>query len=309
MAKYKSFKHVVRYDSDDGEGILCGKCNISYKLDGTNSVLWWDDDTDTIGAGSRTRKLSETKDNAGFYAWANSNNAEAEILRNFLCEHPQYIIYGEFGVGQVAHIKDYNADARNYLWIFDMFDFQEDHYLADEVWRPMLEEAGAGQWIIPIAATIENPTPDQLAEIAKNNKFLLDNANHPGEGVVIRNINFRNKYGHYEIGKLVLDEYKQNKAKPKKVEYVEGEVEQAIVDTYLTDAELSKTMAKVVLACGADAFDNKNGKMVGMFLNWVMKECVLEECATWIKKFRNPVVNFSLLDSLVKAKARKYIGF
>lgn len=154
---------------------------------------------------------------------------------------------------------------------------------------------------------LDHPTMDDIAEVAKNNKFLLDNASHPGEGVVCKVANWVNKYGRQMYGKLVLDEYQQSKKTSKKVSLNPGEIEQMIVDTYITDAELGKSVAKTVVACNIDEFDTKNPKCVGMFVNDVWNT-LTDECGNWVKRFRAPIVDFAKLKGICQNKARKYIG-
>lgn len=308
MAKFHKFAHVERLGKDEVKGILEGQCYISAKCDGTNASVWFDLGENKVCAGSRTRELSAEADNAGFYSWVYSDNVEAQRLRHFVEVHPELIVYGEWGCGKVAHIKDYDEGSKDYLWIFDVYNFEKEQYVPDDEWRDLLEAYDLEDWFVEILAVVEDPTEEQLYDIAKANKFLLKNANHAGEGIVIRNPSFRNRWGHYEIAKIVLDEYIQEQKRKEKPKATPGEVEQSIVDIYATEAELAKAKAKVCVALGVDDFDPKSGKMIGMYLNLVYRDAVLEEVTAWVKKFRNPVVDFSLLQGLTYQVARKYIG-
>lgn len=313
----RKYNHVERLTSPDVEGLLDGTITYSPKLDGTNASLRWDDSKNTIATFSRTRQLGPGQaDNAGFYTWAISDDPEATFLRNFLFHNPHLIIYGEFlgSTKFVGHIKDYNSDALGKLWVFDIYDTDKDHYIAEDEWRKALDIAYGRQewekdgfpWYVPYEI-MENPTTEKLREVAQKNTFLLDNANHPGEGVVIRRADFCNKYGRYEIGKLVLDEYVQNKSK-KKTPAQPGEIENEIIETMVTDAELAKTKAKVILLCDADEFCITNSKMIGMYLNFVWNDTILDEIKTIVKKWKNPIIDFRKLNNLCAVKARKYIG-
>lgn len=309
MANYKSFAHVERLGKTETDGILNGFCDITPKLDGTNAVLWWDKKDNCVGAGSRARKLSETKDNAGFFAWANSDNDEAIALGKFLTINQEIIVYGEWGVGQVGNIKDYDPRAKGFLWIFDMYNVMANCYLTYDAIKAFAETYGFDQWLVPRIAQLHNPTKEEILEIAKNNHFLLENANHPGEGVVIRNYEFRDVYGHYQIAKLVLDEYKQRQGKPKnKAASKRINCEQNIVDVYLTDAEMAKAKAKVTLALRADEFDIRSGKFIGMYLNMCFNDAIIAEIADIVKKYKHPVIDFQMLKDLAFKKARDYIG-
>ena len=312
----QKYKHVERLSSPEVEGLLDGPITWSPKLDGSNASLRWDDSKNTIAAFSRTRRLNEEKDNAGFYAWANSDDPEAKFLRNFCFHNPNLILFGEW-LGQikfVGHIKDYNQDALGKLWLFDVYDIEKDHYLPEGEWRNALNIAWTGgsefsdpfPWYVPYYPMLE-PTMELIEKCAETNTFLLDNANHPGEGIVIRRPDFRNKWGHYEIGKYVRSEYKQSKSKPKQPP-VAGEVEKSIVAEFVTDAEISKTLAKVLLMNNQDEFNPKDGKTIGMTLNLVFNDAILDEMKSILKKFKNPTIDFKVLQSLSNQRTREYLG-
>lgn len=306
MAYYKSFTHVERLGKEETDGILNGVCYISPKLDGTNALVWYQDGE--IHAGSRTRKLTVENDNAGFYAWVNSDDEEATQLREMLKDNRHLIVYGEFGVGKVANIKDYDERAHGKLWIFDMYDTIQQCYVHPDIVTTVCDSCGLREYRLPSLA-IKNPSMEDIAAYAEDNKFLLSNANHPGEGVVIRNPNFRNKWGNYVIAKFVRDEYLQRKAqKENKSVSKRLDCEQEIIDYYVTDAELAKAKAKVTLTLGLEEFDNKNSKCVGMFLNLVFNDAVLAEITDICKRWKRPVINFQELNNLCNIKAREYVG-
>ena len=306
MGYYKSFEHVVNYDHVDVEGYFRGTCYITPKLDGTNAVIWYDSEKEKLCAGSRNRELSLEKDNASFCEWIeNTSHEEVNRIYNFLKDFPHIIIYGEFACGKIGNIKDYNDNAKNFLWIFDMYDTEAEHYLHYNTILEYAVEYYFDKWVVPILDTIENPTVEEIEEIAESNFFLLDNANHPGEGVVIRNYDYRDRFGHYKIAKYVRDEYRQNK-KHKKVTLKPGDIEENIVSRYVTDAELAKAKEKTA-AYFNEPFKVEK-KMMGYYLNLVMRESVLDECADWVKKFNSPTINFKLLQALVTDKARSYLG-
>lgn len=313
----RKYNHVERLTSPDVEGLLDGTITYSPKLDGTNASVRWDNDTNSIAAYSRTRRLSLENDNADFCLWATKSDCEeAQLLRNFCFMNPNLIVYGEWlGLNKfVGHFKDYNPGTLGTLWVFDVYDVDKGCYLGEAEWRKALNIAHGGNtwedepfpWYVPYF-TMENPTLEKIDEAAKNNTFLLDNANHPGEGIVIRRADFRNKYGHYEIGKYVLAEYTQGKSKSKKVT-VAGDTEKEIVQFCVTDAELAKTKAKVILACNVDEFDNRNGKMIGMMLNMTFNDAILDEMKTICKKWKMPTIDFKALQNLCNQKTRKFLG-
>lgn len=309
MTNFKSYTHVERLSSQDCAGILDNDVvNVTAKVDATNACVWYDPEQNRLRTGSRKREINLNKDNAGFAEWIeNSEDNEVYFLLKACSDHPQWIVYGEWMAKFVGQIKDYNQEAKYHMYIFDVYDREKGYYLSDQEWRTELAGYGLGPWFVELLATLDHPTMDEIAEIAKNNKFLLDNANHPGEGVVVKAPGWLNQYGHQVYGKLVLDEYQQDKKTSKKVSLNPGEIEQMIVDTYITDAELGKSVAKTVVACNIEEFDTKNPKCVGMFVNDVWNT-LTDECGNWCKKFKMPVVDFGKLKGICQQKARNYIG-
>ena len=83
--------------------------------------------------------------------------------------------------------------------------------------------------------------------------------------------------------------------------------EQEIVDFYMTDAELSKTVAKVCARCSADEFDPQSRKMMGMLTSMCWRD-LLEECPNWVKRFKNPKVDFARLSGLCASRVKGYVG-
>lgn len=309
MTNFKSYMHVERLSSQDCEGLLNNdSVVVTAKVDATNACVWYDVEKKQLRAGSRKREVNLEKDNAEFAEWINnSEDNEVYFLLKACRDHPQWIVYGEWMAKFVGQIKDYNQDAKYHMYIFDVFDRDKGYYLPDVEWREILATYGLEPWFVEVLAVLDHPTMDDIAEVAKNNKFLLDNANHPGEGVVCKVANWVNKYGHQMYGKLVLDEYQQSKKASKKVSLNPGEIEQMIVDTYITDAELGKSVAKTVVACNIDEFDTKNPKCVGMFVN-DMWNTLTDECGNWCKRYKNPIVDFGKLKGICQQKARNYIG-
>lgn len=310
MVCYQSYTHLERYDKSDCEGILEGPCAITAKIDGTNAVVW--SDGKEIYAGSRKRQLSDQSDNAGFYQWiVNSNEEEAIKLRAFVLNNPYYMVYGEWmGTSKfVGAIKDYNTDALGHMYIFDVYDSNEGRYLFEYEWRPMLSSYELSPWFVALFGVYDGLTPEKLLEIAKSNKFLLNTANHPGEGVCIkRQDNWRNPWGHMVYGKLVLDEYKQDKSTPKKKSTASENIESDIADAYVTDAEIAKSIAKVCVLMNIDEFDKKNGQCIGRLINMVWLD-LLDESKNWVKEFKNPTVSFAKLRRMSDTKVRNYLGF
>ena len=314
MTEFHPFIHIERLDTEPCSGILNGTCYLSPKIDGTNATIYFDIDKDELVCGSRKRALSPDDDNAGFATWffdtIDTPLSEAENIACLIADHPHIQVFGEWLGSRkfVGAIKDYNPAALCSLFIFDLYDMDKEIYLHPAKIQELCEDYNLTDYLIP-QTKMTNPTMDDIYEFAQNNHYLIPNQDKKGEGVVVRNPSYRDKYGHYTVGKFVLDEYKHNKSKSRaKKEYDPGEVETAIIEEFVTDAELSKAIAKTVTYFDADEFHKYEGRMIGFFLNEIYNSCILDEIRNILKKFKNPIINFSVLRAMVQQKGRDYIG-
>lgn len=307
---FVKWHHVERFDKQDCDGILDGRCYVSFKLDGTNASIWADTDGN-IHCGSRTRELTLEEDNAGFMAWVLSDDVEAAELCKWCVANPNCHIFGEWGVGRVGNLKKYTCAKENRLYLFGACYSLEK---VDEEGNPvvvwihpadMLNEDALAKFMIPIIE-VENPTLEQLMTIADNNHYLLPQ-DVKGEGIVINNPDFINRYGKNVLAKIVLDEYKQNKSKKQNSAPEDGEVESWIVDKYCTEAEMSKTAAKICNALGIESVTD-SGKGIGMFLNTLFHDAILQECDDWGNNKRVKTINFPMMKNLTFVAGRKFLG-
>ena len=111
------------------------------------------------------------------------------------------------------------------------------------------------------------------------------------------------------MAKIVRDEFRENKGHKNKNTVI-TDTEQSIADEFVTDADMKKMMNKVLIQLDADEFDNRNGKMIGIFLNGIYNDLIQEEIVDILlsKKYRSATINFSILKKAVQEKGRKYIG-
>lgn len=307
MSTFRAYTHLERIDRDECDGILQNHIVVQPKLDGSCSLVYARDGE--VYCGSRTRELSDTKDNANFRNYIlTSEDAEIAALREYVLAHPNYIVYGEW-LGNVApYTTKFVGSIKRYLeggfFIFDVFDVDAATYLPYHEWEPEISTFYSR--VVPLIAEFDNPTNGQIAECIDKNGYNLPDG-ILGEGIVIKaEPSFRDKWGNIQIAKIVRDEYKQDKAKPKKV-YADGDVEQEFVDRYVTDAFLDKCRNKVLQACDDDAFDYRNKKHMGMMISLAWKDAVEENIFDFVKK-KKPTINFGTLNGLVNARVRKFLN-
>lgn len=295
--KFKKYQHVERYGTTETEGINIGKCYIFPKIDGTNANVWLDENGE-VKAGSRNRELTLEKDNQGFDAMAVNDKRIADYLK----KHPTHRLYGEW---LVPHsLKTYRDNAWRNFYIFDVaVDNPENadgvDYLSYDEYKLLLEEYGLDY--IPCMKVIVNGNYDNFIKELDNNNFLIKDGMGAGEGVVIKNYDYRNRYGRQTWAKIIASEFKEKHIKAMGTAVKECvPIEKQIADEYITSAFVEKEYAKLI--------EKNNGfssKMIPEFLNRVWYEFINEEMWNTIKKFKNPTIDFKVLHSFVTKKIKE----
>lgn len=275
--EFRKYQHVERFGSEETEGINNGLCYVFPKIDGTNAQLWMDGG---LCAGSRKRELSEDSDNAGFYVWAQKQ----ENILSFFQSYPHLRLYGEWLVPHT--LRTYNDDAWNKFYVFDVMD--DDVYLPYEEYKLILEKFDIEY--IPLLTKIENPTYEELVALLDKNTYLVKEG--VGEGIVIKNYAYRNKFGHVKWAKIIKGNFANNSSEI---------LEKEIVDRYVTESLVKKEKAKIENECGW------NDKMMPRLLNTVYHCLIQEEGWNFIKKYKNPIIDFGKLNYYSNEKVKNYV--
>lgn len=293
--EYKRYQKIRRVGTSEVQDLLEGRCYIFPKIDGTNASVWLQDGV--VNAGSRNRHISIENDNAGFCAYAESS----DNIRKYLKKHPDHRLYGEW---LIPHsLKTYRSDAWRKFYIFDVIKEDEEgneEYLTYENYQPLLEEFDL-EYIPPIAI-INNPTIESLHNQLDKTGFLVEDGKGNGEGIVIKNYDFYNQYGRQTWGKIVTNEFKEKAHKVMGTPEMNTKlgVEERIVNEFCTEAFVEKEFAKFVLRK-----DGWEMKYVKEFINRLFKELIDEEMYNIIKTYKNPTINFKLLQGMVTRKFKQ----
>lgn len=293
--EFKKYQHVERFGTTEVEGIEFGICHIFPKIDGTNSSVWFNG---TVQAGSRRRHISIDDDNAGFANFALND----ERIKKFLENNPDLRLYGEW---LVPHsLKTYRQDAWRKFYIFDVCRDKEDsvEYLPYEEYSVLLEEYDL-DYIAPIC-TIRNADYEKLVEQLQQNIFLIEDGKGAGEGVVIKNYSFVNKYHRTTWAKIVTSEFKEKHSKVMGAPAKEGRkmVEAEIVEKYVTKALCEKELSKILNEC-----EGWQSKFIPRILSVVFYSLVTEECWNFVKEFKNPKIDFKTLRHFCQGKTKEHL--
>lgn len=305
MSNYRAYTHIERANKPQAADVMSAPLvSVQPKIDGTNACIWADDDAN-IHCGSRTREVGETKDidNQGFCKYMKNDDA-IKPLRTFCMNNPNYIVYGEW-LGQNKCLGSIKKYIKLGFWVFDVYDTDTDDYLLYEDWSRML--GGIYDQYVPELwrGAGADLTQEKIDSLLESNHFNLP-ADVIGEGIVIKaQPSVLDSCGCPAIAKIVRDEFHQKKSRPKKV-YAPSENELQFVDECCTAAFLDKCRNKVSLALGED-FDESNHKHIGYMMCLAVDDIMREEFWDFFKKKKGQV-NLSMIDKLVKAQVREFLG-
>jgi len=309
---FRKYDHVERFGTDEVEGIEIGDVLVFPKLDGTNASVWRSQPY-IVGAGSRSRILSDENDNAGFHAWVQKQM----WMRDFFEATQDIVIYGEWLVPHT--LNTYRDEAWRKFWVFDVWNRDEERYVHYDEYSPILSQWGFNV-IEPKSRYMSPPSEEQLwTEVATNTYLLQDG--HVGEGIVIKNYAWRNKYGRQPWAKLVRAEFKEENRRAFGTTEKEGEksVEGEIAERYVTKALVDKTYAKIQQEVENDevnvphperAAKNPNfyrGKVIPRLLQTVFYDLVREESWNFVKGHKNPTINFKKLQQYTVYWVKKHL--
>lgn len=193
--QFKPYPKIQGLHKEECNGILTGTCVIQEKIDGANASIWMNNGS--IRCGSRSRDLMEAGDPFnGFVEYVKSHQG----INRLLLDNPTYRLYGEW---LVRHTIGYRETSYKHFYLFEIEDngvtlpIEDIYKIADEYDIKTSKLFGV----------VNNPTLEQIKELA-GSSALGDR----GEGVVIKNLAFINKFGNSQHGKYVTQEFKEDNA-------------------------------------------------------------------------------------------------
>lgn len=291
--EFIKYQHIERFGTTEVENIELGECYVFPKLDGTNASVWLEGGE--VQCGSRKRHLNKDgKDNAGFMAWVKDQGN----IKNYLLANPNHRLYGEW---LVPHsLKTYRDNAWNRFYVFDVsVDKKEDEisheydskvkYLHFKEYIEGLTAFGLDA-IYPLAI-LNNGEYEKFIDLTKKNTFLIDEGKGFGEGIVLKNYGFKNKFGRNTWAKIITSEFKEKHIKEMGATEIKGKdlVEEKIVDKYVTKALCEKVYSKI---------DNESGftsRKIPQLLNTVYYDLVKEDAWNFVKENNYPKIDFNRL--------------
>ncbi len=198
--------------------------------------------------------------------------------------------------------KGYRDDAWRKFYVFDVVHGGEEdvyRYIPYNEYRDRLEQFGIDY--IPPICTIQNGNEDAFRKALERNTFLVADGKGVGEGIVIKNYSYKNRFGRTTWAKMVTNEFKEKHIREMGAPaiHVDQLVEQKIVDDYCTEEFIRKEYNKLVNIMGG-----WSSKYIPELLGRVFHELVYEESWNIIKALKYPTVNYKALNALVVNKVK-----
>ena len=326
---FRKYDHVERLGHDEVAGIEIGDAFVFPKLDGTNASVWFEGSEwhgPDIMCGSRTRTLGAESDNAGFWNWAHLPENQHKLFEIMSGGGQNWTIYGEWLVPHT--LKTYREDSWRKFYVFDVYDNAKEQYIHYEQWEPTIKAAGLD--VIEPLCIITNPTEDQLRHEVEANSYLILDGAGAGEGIVVKNYAWENRFGRQPWAKIVRNEFKEENKRAFGTTEKHGafQVEAAIAEEFVTQALVSKTRAKIRTELWNDDIkagvevgahstldgqvlvtrveERHRAKLIPRLLGTVFYDLVNEELWMALKKHRFPTVDFKKLRQHSILYTKKY---
>ncbi len=224
---FKKYNKIYRIGTEETEGILGGICHIQEKVDGANTQIWFQEGF--IRVGTRSHQITEGFN--GFVDYVMTN----EPIKKLLADHPDYRLYGEWLVRHTIH---YNELSYKKFYLFDIM-------VADKLLSPDEVIKIANEYGVPhpqLFAVLDSPKlEDIMVYVGKTN------LGEQGEGVVIKNPTFINKFGVYQHAKIVTQAFKEDNGLVfgGNNKHSDTYWEMYIVNKYMTLERIQKIMNKL----------------------------------------------------------------
>lgn len=279
---FRPYEKIHRLGKDEVDGILDGEVLVQEKIDGANTSIWMENDKPHFA--SRNQEII-----SGFNGFVDYINAGTEI-RKLLYDYSSLRLYGEW---LVPHTVQYNKDCYKHWYMYDIFDTNKEAYL-----HPEYTFALASEYLILTPRQFGkfiNPTEEQLKEFVGQSALASK-----GEGIVIKNHNFINRWGNRVYAKMVRQEFLEDNAIAFNSNSKASEAynEMYIINKWMTKARVDKIMAKLQ----PEINERLDMKHIPRIINTAYYDMITEEA--WEIAKMDKQIDYKKLKGLAMKKAK-----
>jgi len=284
--EFRKYEKIHRLGKDEVAGILEGTCHITEKIDGANLSIWMSGGV--MHVGSRNNDLTKKRDEFnGALHYCNSH----EGIRKLLTEHPEFRLYGEW---LVKHTLSYDNTSYKKFYMFDIY-LEDYGFMSQEEVQIWGEDYKIDT--VPDLGIIENPTLEQLNKLIEGKSALGDRM----EGVVIRNMEFKNQFEDFCYAKLVREDFKEDNGVVfgGNNKYADTYWEVYVMNKYIDVARVSKIMNKLQ----PEVNEKLDMKHIPRVLGMVYHDVITEEAWEIAKKVKT--IDYDALQRICYKKIKQ----
>lgn len=136
-----------------------------------------------------------------------------------------------------------------------------------------------------------------------SNTYLIQDGCGFGEGIVIKNYNYKNRHGNINWAKMIHNEY-SNSGSKKKGKEDDIPIEIKISQKYATNALIEKEYQKIINGDNFDSITDKN-RIIPCLLQTTYYSIIEEEMWNIIKDYKNPTIKFKVLQKEITNRVRQ----
>ncbi len=281
---FRPYNKIHRLGKEEVEGILIGTCAIQEKIDGANTSIWLEDGV--VKCASRSRVLGDEEFN-GFTSYVKNHEGIQKLVRDL----PNHIFYGEWLVRHTIHYKE---TAYKQWYMFDIISKEEGPYLLQSVVQEIAEKYNINY--PQIFGVFKNPTQESLIEFVGKT-----NIGENGEGIVIKNLDFKDKFGNCNYAKIVTQKFKEDNGivfggNNKNSDTYQ---EMYVVNKYMTLPRVQKVMNKIQPMVN----EKLDMKHIPRIMGTCYHDLITEEAWEIVNKV--PHLDFRNLQRLCNAKSKQ----
>lgn len=227
MSEMKKYTDVVRLGHRTTVGVLSENDNIiiQEKLDGANASFKVEDGI--VLTFARNTQLNEKNTLRGFYQWTQTLNPD-ELLEG--------VVY--FGEWLVKHKLDY-GDNMSQFYLFDIYNEHVQEYVNFSMVKD--ESKLLNLNLIPILYEGKYQSFEHLQSFVGQSSL-----GEQGEGIVVKNVTHRDRFGKQVFVKLVTDKFREVQKQKAPKDPSATTQEMVFVNTFLRKGRVEKLLHKLV---------------------------------------------------------------
>lgn len=232
MGEIKKYTDIIRLGHKSTVGVLNegDYITITEKLDGANASFKLNEENQVDGFSRRT-PVDETNILRGYYGWI-KENIKPELLNR------KYRYFGEW---LVSHKIAYKPEYYQKFYLFNVYDDELQEYLLDDIMES--EALRLGLNTVPILYKGKYISFEHLMSFVGKSDMALNY----GEGIVVKNVKYKDRNGEQCFVKLVHEEFIEvQKQKPPKDPNRPPTPEQEFANMCVTKARIDKMLHKLV---------------------------------------------------------------